>query len=57
MLEEIEEYIGKPVEVMEINKTEYNQTLAFTAETKSDWKTLLREAEAEELTRKKRKKR
>jgi ATP-dependent RNA helicase RhlE len=56
MLEEIEEYIGKPVEVMEINKTEYNQTLAFTAETKSDWKTLLREAEAEELTRKKRKK-
>jgi len=57
MLVEIEEYIGKPVEVMEINKTEYNQTLAFTAETKSDWKTLLREAEAEELTRKKRKKR
>jgi ATP-dependent RNA helicase RhlE len=57
MLEEIEEYIGKPVEVMEINKTEYNQTLAFTAETKSDWKTLLRDAETEELTRKKRKKR
>ncbi len=55
-LEEIEEYIGKPVEVMEINKQDYTETLAFTAETKSDWKTLLREAEEQELKRKKKKK-
>jgi ATP-dependent RNA helicase RhlE len=57
LLEEIEEYIGKPVEVMEINKQDYSETLAFTAETKSDWKTLLRDAEQEEKNRKKKKKR
>ena len=56
LLEEIEEYIGKPVEVMEIKNQDYNETLAFTAETKSDWKTLLRDAEEEEKNRKKRKK-
>jgi ATP-dependent RNA helicase RhlE len=56
LLEEIEEYIGKAVEVMEINRQDYSETLAFTAETKSDWKTLMREAENEEVNRKKRKK-
>ena len=56
LLEEIEEYIGKPVEVMEIKNQDYKETLAFTAETKSDWKTLLRDAEEEEKNRKKRKK-
>jgi ATP-dependent RNA helicase RhlE len=56
LLKEIEDYIGKPVEVMEIKKQDYKETLAFTAETKSDWKTLLREAEQEEMNRKKRKK-
>jgi ATP-dependent RNA helicase RhlE len=56
LLGEIEEYIGKPVEVMEIKGQDYNETLAFTAETKSDWKTLLRDAEEEEKNRKKRKK-
>jgi ATP-dependent RNA helicase RhlE len=56
LLEEIEDYIGKPVEVMEINRQDYGETLAFTAEIKSDWKTLMRDAEDEELNRKKRKK-
>jgi len=55
LLEEIEEYIGKPVEIMNINKQDYTETLAFTAETKSDWKTLMREAEEQELKRKKKK--
>lgn len=56
LLTEIETYIGKPINVMEIKKQDYIETLAFTAETKSDWKTLLREAEEEEKNRKKRKK-
>jgi ATP-dependent RNA helicase RhlE len=56
LLEEIEGYIGKPVEIMNINKQDYTETLAFTAETKSDWKTLLREAEEQDLKRKKKKK-
>jgi len=56
LLEEIEEYIGKPVEVMDITKSEYHETLAFTAEVKSDWKTLMREAEEEEALWKKKKK-
>lgn len=59
LLEEIEDYIGKPVEVMDIKKSDYSETLAFTAEVKSDWKTLLRDAEADEakwkLKKKKRK--
>ncbi len=56
LLEEIENYIGKAVEVMKIDRQDYTETLAFTAETKSDWKTLLREAEQEEMNRKKKKK-
>ncbi len=56
LLEEIEGYIGKPVVVMEIKNQDYSETLAFTAETKSDWKTLLRDAEEEEKNRKKKKK-
>lgn len=56
LLAEIEAYLGKPVEVMDIKKQDYSETLAFTAESKSDWKTLLREAEADEMNRKKRKK-
>lgn len=56
LLQEIEDYIGKPVEVMEIKNQDYKETLAFTAETRSDWKTLLRDAEEEEKNRKKRKK-
>ena len=55
-LSEIETYLGKSVEVMDINKQDYNETLAFTAETKSDWKTLLRDAETGEMNRKKKKK-
>jgi len=56
LLEEIEKYTGKPVDVMNIRNEDYSETLAFTAESKSDWKTLLREAEESELNRKKRKK-
>lgn len=58
LLQDIEEYIGKSINVMEIKKQDYTETLAFTAESKSDWKTLLREAEEEEeKNRKKKKKR
>lgn len=56
LLLDIEEYIGKSINVMEIKKQDYTETLAFTAESKSDWKTLLREAEEEENNRKKKKK-
>ena len=56
ILAEIETYLDKPVDVMEINKQDYTETLAFTAELNTDWKTLLRNAEADELKRKKRKK-
>lgn len=48
LLNEIEDYIGKPIVVMEISKSEYTETLAFTAESNSDWKTLLRKAEEDE---------
>lgn len=56
LLQDIEEYIGKSINVMEIKKQDYTETLAFTAESKSDWKTLMREAEEDEKKRKKKKK-
>lgn len=56
LLNDIEEYIGKPITVMEIDRQDYTETLAFTSESQSDWKTLLREAEEEEKNRKRGKK-
>jgi ATP-dependent RNA helicase RhlE len=55
LLADIEEYTGKAVQVMDIKKQDYAETLAFTAESHSDWKTLLKEAEEQEAKRKKKK--
>ncbi len=57
LLKAIESYLGKPIEVMEIDKGEYRETLDFstskTDESNTDWKSLIKQAEEEEKKRKK----
>lgn len=55
VLDAIQEYLGKPVRVMEIDKNDYRETIAFSEETPNDnWKLLLEQHE--EGLKKKRKK-
>jgi ATP-dependent RNA helicase RhlE len=57
MLLDIEEYIGSKIDVLKIDKESYLETVSFTEdESMNDWKTLLKEAEQEELIYKKKKK-
>lgn len=55
LLHQIEKYIGSKIEEVEIGNDEYNDTLDFTAEEKSDWKKLMKEAEKAEKEFKKKK--
>lgn len=45
LLKAIEKYIGGSIEELEINKEDYSETIDFTLEEKSDWKSLMKEAE------------
>jgi ATP-dependent RNA helicase RhlE len=56
LLEEIEGFLGSPIEVLTIDTVDYHATMASSKESRSDWKTLMRDAEQEEYSFKKRKK-
>ncbi|MBS2098750.1 DEAD/DEAH box helicase [Carboxylicivirga linearis] len=58
LLETIENYIGYQLPVTELDKDDYLDTLDFSAETSTDWKNLMKEAEQmeEEVSKIKRKK-
>jgi len=57
LLNAIEEYITKPITVMELDKEDYNATITFSTDVKPDWKGLKAEMEAfEKQQRSKRKK-
>ena len=45
ILVEIETYLGKEIKVVKIKKSEYQDTIDFSGETISDWKTLIKNAE------------
>jgi len=45
VLKEIEEFMGKEIKVMEIDKTDYHETLDFTEDANSNWKALIKENE------------
>lgn len=47
ILDEIQNFVGKEIVVMQIEKKEYKITLAHTEESHTDWKKLLREAQTE----------
>jgi len=58
VLEAIQAYVGKPISVMTIDKTDYLETITFTEDTPNDnWQLLLDEASAEDAIKKKKKKR
>jgi ATP-dependent RNA helicase RhlE len=58
VLESIQAYVGKPISIMTIDKTEYLETITFTEDTPNDnWQKLLDEANAEDTIKKKKKKR
>lgn len=48
ILVEIESYLEQDVQVLEISKSEYKETLDFAVEDETDWKALMRNAEIEE---------
>lgn len=54
LLGEIEQFIGKKVSELKIDFTDYKNVVKQSEETHSDWKTLLKEVEAEEKEYKKR---
>jgi len=56
MLAEIETYLHKPVERLEIKKNDYLDTLDFTEDVDNNWKALLKEADANAGKFKKKKK-
>lgn len=57
LLNDIEKYVGGSIDVVDIKKEDYSETLDFSGEEKSDWKTLMKEAEmAGEAFKKKKKK-
>jgi len=56
MLEEIESFITKEINVVEIKLDEYEKTLDFSENKSTDWKSLMKEAEKEVPIKKKKKK-
>ena len=48
ILTEIESYLEQDVQVLEISKSEYKETLDFAVADETDWKALMRNAEREE---------
>ena len=53
MLAEIETFLHSPIRLMEVKKTEYEETLAISDANPHDWKSLLKEAETGPKKRKK----
>ena len=56
LLGDIEHYLGKPIQKIEITKSDYRSTLELTEDTNHDWQKLMVEIENEKNTRKKKKK-
>jgi len=52
VLDEIQTYLDKEIEVLSIAKGEYQETIDFSAEGPKDWRSLIEEAEKEEEKRK-----
>ena len=57
LLTEIEAFLGKPITIISLDKTDYSDTIDFSDDHKPDWKALEAEMEAfEKSQRRKRKK-
>lgn len=53
MLAEIETFLHSPIRLMEVKKTEYEETLAISDANPHDWKSLMKEAQDEPKRKKK----
>lgn len=56
ILEEIQSFLGQEIVELEIEKSEYQMTLALTEESNNNWKKLISEAEKEQTPKGKKKK-
>ncbi|MCF2443916.1 DEAD/DEAH box helicase [Dyadobacter sp. CY345] len=56
MLDEIQGFLGKPIEVLKITANDYTETIDFSAEPKDDLKALMQEVEEYQTNKKKKKK-
>lgn len=56
LLMQIENYIGGNIDVVDLDRDEYADTIDFSSETSTDWKNLMKEAEANEQDYKAKKK-
>ncbi len=56
ILDDIEGFLGNPIDMITFDKSDYQATIDFTSETKYDWKALLKDAEESDLAFKKTKK-
>jgi ATP-dependent RNA helicase RhlE len=55
MLQEIETFLGHPIEELLVDKLDHADTLALSEEKKDDWRSLMKEIEVEEQEWKKKK--
>ena len=55
VLDEIQTFLGKPIQVLEIDKDMYQMTLAMTEEPGTNWRKLIQDHEAEQQNRRKKK--
>lgn len=56
ILQEIEEYIGQPINKVEIKRDDYEETLDFSEDSKYDWKSLIADEDKNPHKKKKKKK-
>ncbi len=56
LLEKIEVYMGKKIKILEVDKSDYMDTIDFSEDAQADWKTLMKEIQDREEKPKKRKK-
>lgn len=56
ILEEIESFLTMEIKLMELKKTEYEETLAISEDHPNDWKSLIKQAEQDALLPKRKKK-
>ncbi len=55
VLQQIENFLGKSIQLMELKKTDYEETIVFSAANPYDWKSLLSEAETQKGKKKSKK--
>ncbi|MGB4654645.1 MAG: DEAD/DEAH box helicase [Bacteroidales bacterium] len=55
-LQNIQDYIGEEIELMPVKSTDYSDTISYSEESSADWKSLTKQIEEFELSKKKKKK-